>query len=104
VHGVTSKVLCWPRCTHDLLKSTTLRPENTAFNCDSCLFQDKVKGLVETTDEGAGKSVVKKAEEVGADMIVTGTRGLGTIRRTVLGSVSDYIVHHAKVPVAICHM
>ena len=35
-------------------------------------------------------------------MIVIGTRGQGTVRRTFLGSVSDYVVHHAHCPVAVC--
>ena len=34
-------------------------------------------------------------------MIVMGSRGIGNIRRTILGSVSDYTVHHADVPVTI---
>ena len=34
-------------------------------------------------------------------MIVMGTRGLGTIRRTLMGSVSDYVVHHARIPVIV---
>lgn len=34
-------------------------------------------------------------------MIVMGSRGIGTIRRTFLGSVSDYCVHHAHIPVAV---
>ena len=36
-------------------------------------------------------------------MIVMGTRGLGAIRRTILGSVSDYVLHHTKIPLVICH-
>lgn len=35
-------------------------------------------------------------------MIVTGTRGMGKVRRTILGSVSDYLVHHAHCPVVVC--
>ena len=42
------------------------------------------------------------AEEENADMIVTGTRGMGKVRRTILGSTSDYLVHHAHCPVVIC--
>lgn len=50
----------------------------------------------------AGHEVVEKAKSLNADLIVTGSRGMGTIRRTLLGSVSDYIVHHSHVPVLVC--
>jgi len=36
-----------------------------------------------------------------ADYIVIGTRGLGKLRRTIMGSVSDYVVHHAHCPVVV---
>lgn len=42
------------------------------------------------------------AEEEGAVMIVVGTRGMGKVRRTILGSVSDYLVNHAHCPVIVC--
>ena len=50
-----------------------------------------------------GEALIRIAEDDKADMIVMGTRGLGMLRRTILGSVSDYVVHHAKIPVLICH-
>jgi hypothetical protein len=49
-----------------------------------------------------GECIVHKAKEAEAELIVTGCRGLGTIRRTILGSVSDYIIHHSDVPVFVC--
>jgi nucleotide-binding universal stress UspA family protein len=39
--------------------------------------------------------IVKLAEEIGAGLIVMGSRGLGGIRRALMGSVSDSVVRHA---------
>jgi nucleotide-binding universal stress UspA family protein len=41
------------------------------------------------------------AEKEGAELIVMGSRGLGCIRRALMGSVSDSIVHHAHCPVLV---
>jgi len=49
-----------------------------------------------------GEVICRVAEEEQATMVVLGTRGLGTIRRTILGSVSDFVVHHAHCPVIVC--
>lgn len=49
-----------------------------------------------------GPGIVQASREKGANLIVTGCRGLGQIRRTILGSVSDYIIHHSDIPVFVC--
>lgn len=49
-----------------------------------------------------GEIIVRLAEEENATMIVMGTRGLGKVRRTIMGSVSDFVVHHAHCPVIVC--
>jgi nucleotide-binding universal stress UspA family protein len=41
------------------------------------------------------------AEELGAGLIVMGSRGLGGRRRALMGSVSDAVVRHAHCPVMI---
>lgn len=48
-----------------------------------------------------GEVIIKLAEDEKADFIVMGSRGVGTLRRTFLGSVSDYCVHHTKIPVVV---
>jgi nucleotide-binding universal stress UspA family protein len=42
-----------------------------------------------------GEALVNAAAEEGPCMIIMGSRGLGKIRRTVLGSVSEFVLHHA---------
>ncbi|CAG5126145.1 unnamed protein product [Candidula unifasciata] len=48
-----------------------------------------------------GEEIVKAAADEGAELIIMGTRGLGKIRRTFLGSVSEHVIHHAHCPVTI---
>ena len=49
-----------------------------------------------TSDEVIGLS-----EELGVGLLVVGSRGLGTVRRILIGSHSEEIVHHAHVPVLV---
>jgi nucleotide-binding universal stress UspA family protein len=50
---------------------------------------------------GVAEEIVGLAEELGAGLIVMGSRGHGGIRRTLMGSVSDSVVRHAHCPVMI---
>ena len=45
--------------------------------------------------------IVSLAKELGADLIVMGSRGLGGLRRALMGSVSDSVVRHAHCPVLV---
>ena len=49
----------------------------------------------------ADKEVVRISEELDAGMIVLGSRGLGAVRRSLMGSVSDSVVRHAHCPVFV---
>lgn len=68
---------------------------------DSVLIFFQLTGKFRTGQGKPGEVICKIAEEEGAQLIITGTRGLGKIRRTFLGSVSDFILHHAHVPVLV---
>jgi nucleotide-binding universal stress UspA family protein len=48
-----------------------------------------------------GEAIVEAAGAEGADIIVVGTRGRGGLGRMLLGSVSEYVVRHAPVPVLV---
>jgi len=45
--------------------------------------------------------VVTLAEEIGAGLVVLGSRGRGGIRRALMGSVSDSVVRHSHCPVLV---
>ena len=45
------------------------------------------------------KEIIRLSEEIGATLIVMGSRGLGTVSRALMGSVSDSVVKHAHCPV-----
>jgi nucleotide-binding universal stress UspA family protein len=49
------------------------------------------------------EAVCQQAEERGADLVLVGSRGLSTMGRWLLGSVSDRIIHHCKKPVLVVH-
>src|SRR4028118_1353150 len=45
--------------------------------------------------------VIALCKEIDAGLLVVGSRGLGTVRRILMGSQSEEIVHHARVPVLV---
>jgi len=51
------------------------------------------------TDDGAARSVLEAAK--GADLVVVGSRGMGGLKRWLLGSVSHQVIHHASCPVLV---
>lgn len=50
-----------------------------------------------------GEAILAVAEEIGADLIVTGSRGRGRLSRAVLGSVSTHLVQNAGCDVLVVH-
>jgi nucleotide-binding universal stress UspA family protein len=59
-------------------------------------------GEVEGSHLKAGRAdaeIVALAEQIGAGLIVMGSRGLGGVRRALMGSVSDSVLRHAHCPV-----
>uniref|UniRef100_H2YBS7 UspA domain-containing protein n=1 Tax=Ciona savignyi TaxID=51511 RepID=H2YBS7_CIOSA len=74
------------------------------------VYETKMEGknvtatfLFNFTDTPVGEAIVQIANKEQCDAIIMGSRGMGIFRRTILGSVSDYVMHHAKATVMVCH-
>lgn len=62
----------------------------------------KIRNYRFKTSEGKpGECIIAAADDLKVDHIVMGSRGLGKIGRTFLGSVSDYVLHNCNVPITI---
>ncbi|MGB3633098.1 MAG: universal stress protein [Rubrobacteraceae bacterium] len=65
---------------------------------------DSMGGKVAETHLAQGPPIdvlLDLCDELEPVLVVIGSRGLGTIRRVLLGSVSEGLVHHARVPVLV---
>jgi len=61
-------------------------------------------GKVEMVHVAVGhpeSEILRIAEEIGADLVVVGSRGLGPLRRVLMGSVSESVVRHAHCSVLV---
>jgi nucleotide-binding universal stress UspA family protein len=66
---------------------------------DAGTLPDGAESLVLEGD--AGPALCEFAREVGASVVIVGSRGRGGLKRAFLGSVSDYVVRHAPCPVIV---
>lgn len=65
---------------------------------------EELGGTVAETHLETGRrdqAIVNVADEIGAGLIVMGSRGLGGMKRALMGSVSDSVVRHAHCPVLV---
>ncbi|CAH8556467.1 unnamed protein product [Schistosoma margrebowiei] len=66
-----------------------------------CLAHNLTYQFLYEPVEHIGASIVQNAEKYNVHLIIVGSRGLGAIKRTIMGSVSDYVVHHANTAVCV---
>jgi nucleotide-binding universal stress UspA family protein len=52
-------------------------------------------------DSRADEGILRVADEIDADIIVVGTRGLSTLRGAIMGSVSHALIEKARCPVLV---
>ncbi|MDC3954480.1 universal stress protein [Polyangium jinanense] len=104
---------------HEVLRSAPLFPQAIQADMEAVIHaeshaaaavEDRVKDLtgrpsngfeVRIESGGADASILRVAEDVGATLVVTGSRGLTGIARLLLGNVAERIVRYAHCPVLV---
>ena len=59
------------------------------------------KAFLQEKTESVGRTICNLVVSENPSCIVIGQRGLGAVKRTVYGSVSDFVMHQAHVPVLV---
>ncbi|RUS35406.1 hypothetical protein BC938DRAFT_470556, partial [Jimgerdemannia flammicorona] len=67
-----------------------IKAKGVGFNVEAIMLQGNVK-----------EQIINYTESHGVDIIIIGSRGLSFFKRTLLGSVSDHVVHHSKASVLL---
>lgn len=77
--------------------------ESQALLLNTKKYFEDYPGVINTLYKrgDAVEEIVKYAEEGKYDLIVMGNRGLGAFSRTLLGSVSNKVIHHVNTSVLI---
>ncbi|KAG4098738.1 hypothetical protein H8356DRAFT_1038996 [Neocallimastix lanati (nom. inval.)] len=78
------------KTSHDLLKDYLKIYQDLNFSCRAIAMKGEPK-----------EEIVRKANDLGADLLVMGSRGMGSFKKIFVGSVSEYCVNHAECPVLI---
>ncbi len=61
----------------------------------------KANGMVESGVASVVEAITTQAEDLKADLLVVGTRGLGGFKKLLVGRVSSGVVTHANCPVLV---
>jgi nucleotide-binding universal stress UspA family protein len=75
--------------------------EKTIREAQAQLANESFEVITEMLEGPPAGAILRVAETRECDLIVMGSRGLGELKATLLGSVSDKVLHHSLAPVLI---
>ena len=98
VTGIEAAPIATPETTEELTEAYKEEAEASLDRTARVLGGD-VARRVEYGDPAA--EICRVAEDEGFDVIVVGSHGSGFMKRVLLGSVSQHLLHHAPCPVLV---
>lgn len=77
------------------------KARETAAEMVAALQERGIQAESDELEGPAGEAIVNSAAAHEAGLIVVGSRGHGELAGLLLGSISEYVAHHAQTPVLI---
>ncbi|XP_027339048.1 universal stress protein PHOS34 [Abrus precatorius] len=85
-----------------LMKKYDLKPDPEVIDIVSTAAKQKnIMVLMKIYWGDAREKICEAVDHIPVDCLTMGNRGLGTIRRAIMGSVSNYVVNNASCPVTV---
>ncbi|KAJ1553014.1 hypothetical protein HK096_009560 [Nowakowskiella sp. JEL0078] len=76
--------------SHSLLQKYGIQLQKLGISCRAIALRGDAR-----------EQIVSKVSEIQASLLVIGSRGLGAFKRNLIGSVSDYVLHHISCAVLV---
>ncbi|KAK7329554.1 hypothetical protein VNO77_23724 [Canavalia gladiata] len=85
-----------------VMKKYELKPEPEVIDIvTTATSQKNIEVLLKIYWGDAREKLCEAIENIPLDSITMGSRGLGTLKRAIMGSVSNYVVNNASCPVTV---
>jgi nucleotide-binding universal stress UspA family protein len=85
----------------DVDTESRARAERTAADGAALFAEGVAEARAELSDGAIGDTLAALAAELGAAVVVVGSRGQSRLEAALLGSVSHALVHHSPAPVLV---
>lgn len=89
-----------PEEFHSLI-SPHLRAIDRFEEARNALLGTGIEVIEHERNSDASSAILDTADEIGADLIVVGARGIGALQRFFRGSVSTKVAHHSRCDVLV---
>ncbi|MQL98769.1 hypothetical protein Taro_031483 [Colocasia esculenta] len=89
-------------CDPGIAKKYGVKPDAETLDILTCLAeQKKVVVVLKVYWGDAREKICEAIDDIPLSCLIIGNRGLGKIKRVILGSVSNYVVNHGSCPVTV---
>lgn len=90
--------------SHETFATIARKAANQAFDiARKAIDNDETVPKTLLRNGDPGEQIVERAKELPDCLIVIGPRGQGRVRKLLLGSVTNHVVHKAECPVLVVH-